>query len=166
MTLLCCQSKGLWHLPYTEYGRYIPWRSSSYWIFGFTAAWKVHLCILMEQWRPSHRAPGCIFIVLRPFYLIFDFNSFGSFAVLCPHIECWTGQFKSIPTSQINCGKPEWDQVTLRVPRKQYKECVSSVLHGLLNLVKCNSLSRRGEYRGSLAPFSLFSNCLVWDRGK
>lgn len=87
--LCCCQSKGRGHLSV-----YCILQINSLTQFLLLdlrfhiAAWKVHLCILMEQWRPSHRAPGCILLyyVVRPlFSYFFLINSFSSFCSPLSH---------------------------------------------------------------------------------
>lgn len=95
----------------------------------------------MEQWRPSHRAPGCIFIVFRPwFYFIWTFFPFAvrSTKYFVPIlgvglVNSSRSQPPKSTVANLNEFKLHWKFSVSNT------KSVSSVLHGLLNLVKCNS---------------------------
>lgn len=91
----------------------------------------------MEQSSPSHRSPGCILIVFRYFILI------ELFWFLCSTLSPVLGaglvnSSRSQPpkstVANLNEIKLHWE-----FPSAIQRECKQRVLHGLLNLVKCNS---------------------------
>lgn len=111
------------------------WRSSSCLLdLRFHSCMEGPLCIPMEQWRASHQAPGCI--LYYALFILFYFYSFCTFAVSPPSwVLDWSSQV-DLDQSNTLCGKPESDQVTLRVLRKQCRVMTCMVSSVILHKLK------------------------------